>query len=370
MNKHTLSSEQIPPRPNLSRRQCLAFIASGLLAAGCAPASQVPANTGQHASTPTVTALQRGALQPIHVRNAGHIKSLTTLTPEGVAVAWSPTGSVLAIGSAENAIQVWDVATLKQLRTLQGHSDRVNRIRWSPDGRLLASASDDGTVRLWDGQRDIPRAVLQGPFASNTVLSVAWSPDSRRLVAGYGNGAVEIWDAATNTGHALLGQQATDLRTKAVWGIAWSPDGKWIISPQYDGILHVWKTESGGLSRTLHADDLPNDVQWRPDGRTFASSSDKGTVQLWEPATFSNRTTLTISGNNGWVYPLAWSPDGRLLAGGYQTGLIQIWDAGTGTGIHTWQGHTDRVWDLAWSPDGRLIASASKDETVRLWGTT
>lgn len=375
LHKHTHTIETAHPlEQRFSRRRFLECLVLVVITAGCASTPQPntvsgPRATASNVSSPTPS-FQRAALQPIRADNVQRVKSLATLDVGGqlaLAVAWSPSGNMLAVGGTSGAVQLWDIATLKNKMVLQGHSDQVNRIHWSPDGRLLATASSDGTVRLWDGQRYTLWAVLQGS-ADKPALSISWSPDSKRLAVGYGEGSVEVWNVDTRQGQILLGPQSANIRTKAVWGIAWSPDGRWIISPQYDGIIHVWEAGSGKLVRTLPPDDLPNDVRWSPDGHTLASSSDKGTVQLWQPGTFKNTATLADNGGNGWVYPLAWSPDNRLLVGGYATGQVLIWDVDTKKALNAWTDHTRQVWDVAWSPDERLIASASKDGTVRLWG--
>ena len=73
----------------------------------------------------------------------GHGKGVTT-------VAFSRDGKLLASGSTDNTIRIWDVAAKRELRTLAGHTSNVESIDFSPDGRLLASASDDGATFLWD----------------------------------------------------------------------------------------------------------------------------------------------------------------------------------------------------------------------------
>ena len=65
-------------------------------------------------------------------------------------VAISSGGQLIASGSNDKTIRLWDVTTGSHKSTLEGHSDSVVAVTFSPDGRLIASGSNDGTVRLWD----------------------------------------------------------------------------------------------------------------------------------------------------------------------------------------------------------------------------
>ena len=66
------------------------------------------------------------------------------------AVVFSPDGQLLASGSLDRTVRLWDTATGASRGTLEGHSGCVNAVVFSPDGQLLASGSYDHTVRLWD----------------------------------------------------------------------------------------------------------------------------------------------------------------------------------------------------------------------------
>src|SRR5690349_2060502 len=65
-------------------------------------------------------------------------------------VAFDPAGKVLASGSNDQTIRLWDITNGQLLRTLEGHEKNVLSVAFDPTGRLLATGSDDQTVKLWD----------------------------------------------------------------------------------------------------------------------------------------------------------------------------------------------------------------------------
>jgi WD40 repeat protein len=110
------------------------------------------------------------------------------------AVAISPDGKTLAVGTENKVVKLWDVETSQERTPLRGHADIIHGLAYSADGTMLATASMDKAVKLWDTASGKELATLEGHTMA--VKCVAFSPDGRTLASGSWDGTAKVWDVS------------------------------------------------------------------------------------------------------------------------------------------------------------------------------
>ncbi|MCP4398358.1 MAG: hypothetical protein GY801_13810 [bacterium] len=298
------------------------------------------------------------AQKPELVVQIGHTDNVNT-------VAFSPDGRMLASGSADHTIKLWEVQTGQELRTLAGHDDIVESVAFSPDGQTLASGSHDNTIKLWDIQTGQNLRTLTGH--NNRVYSVVFSPDGQTLASGSDDNTIKLWDIRTRKElHTLIGHDSV------VSSVAFSPDGQMLASGSFDTTITLWEVQTGRILRTLtRRSHEVTSVAFSPDGQMLASGSADDTITLWDVQTGQALRTMIGHADEVVVSELmvsvAFSPDGQTLAGGSFDHTIKLWEVRTGQALRTLTGHNGKVYSVAFSPDGQMLASGSVDNTIKLW---
>ncbi len=193
-------------------------------------------------------------------------------------LGFAPRSDLLVVAGAGGRLVTYDPEARRVVSRLRGHSDAVWSPAFSRDGRLMATGSYDDTVRLWDlatgRQVGEPIAVPTG------VGDVSLSPDGKRLAITTWPG-VEIVSVASRRPVAELSGDETDYDFAR-----FTPDGGRIIGTSIKGWTRLWSSGTGRpVSRILggHAGAVTS-ASLSPDGRTLASGGTDGTVRLYDVA--------------------------------------------------------------------------------------
>lgn len=225
-------------------------------------------------------------------------------------------GGLLASGSYDKKVRLWDIKTGCCVKTLAGHTNGILAVSFSPDGTILASGCYDQTVRIWDVE----------------------TGNCLRILEGHTNGA---------------------------WSVSFTPDGQTLAVGSYC-VVKLWDIATGRCLKTLpgHLDSVLS-VSFSPNGEIIASGSEDLTVRLWDAKT--GECIKILRGHNSWVESVAFSPDGKILASGGSEGILKIWDVATGNCLQTSGDNLTGIWSLAFSPNNQILAIGSTDPTIKLW---
>jgi WD40 repeat protein len=265
------------------------------------------------------------------------------------AIAFSPDNKLIATGSDDYTIQLWDPRTGRaELRLNEPDSgvrspgvypdgQRVFSLSFSPDGRILASAGDiikdnllaGGQVSLWEiPSGKLLRTIVVNRDTSTYTTSVTFTLDGKGLVTGvarvHGKGEISQWNAQTGALERKWKPNASGIHS-----VTFSPDGQFLVAGCSDATIKFLDSQTWELRRTLQgAMYRVFSLSISPDGETLASCvgpnlpAINGQFELLLKVHLLDRQTGQPSvmsvGHRSLVTAVAFSPDGEHLASGNQ----------------------------------------------------
>ncbi|KAK4164225.1 WD40-repeat-containing domain protein [Cladorrhinum sp. PSN259] len=186
----------------------------------------------------------------------GHMAGVSCL-------AWAPDSNTLATGADDKAIRLWDRitgspahavggeggrGTTRGGRTgkgpLLGHHNYIYSLAFSPKGNILASGSYDEAVFLWDVRAG--RLMRSLPAHSDPVSGIGFCRDGTLVVSCSTDGLIRIWD--TSTGQCLRTLVHED--NPAVTNVCFSPNGLFVLAFNLDNSIRLWDYVKGSVKKT------------------------------------------------------------------------------------------------------------------------
>eukprot|EP01126_Amoeba_proteus_P048358 TRINITY_DN5586_c0_g2_i4.p1 TRINITY_DN5586_c0_g2~~TRINITY_DN5586_c0_g2_i4.p1 ORF type:complete len:481 (-),score=152.33 TRINITY_DN5586_c0_g2_i4:132-1574(-) len=199
-----------------------------------------------------------------------------------MCVNFNPKGSLLATGSFDHTVRLWDLSSGCCKSLLYAHDDVVVSAQFDGNGAHLVTAGFDGVVRIWEVKTRKLIKCLPVTSPDIPVCFANWSPNSKFILVGSFDGTWKLLDAEkvaivrTYTGHVF-----DDYCLFASFSLT---GNKSIISGSADGTVCIWDIGSSELLQKLEGHtDVVVAVAAHPTENLIASGALDGdkTVRLW-----------------------------------------------------------------------------------------
>jgi eukaryotic-like serine/threonine-protein kinase len=327
-----------------------------------------------------------------------------------LSLSVSPDGAMLAAGSRDRYLRIFDARTLDVRHELLGHNAEVQDARFSPDIASLWSVDTNGAMQEWD-LRPPPAGPAASPMVlrghTNLVHPIAISETRRQAVLGSWDRSISVH--SLETGAKVAGVTVDSL----VIDLALSPDESLIVSREFEHLVRVWDARTlAPVASFPHQTHRLDQAHFDSTGRRFVldlypeddtilvAHIDTASVTREPLSALSQFEGPTIDHATGvFMHVVQLPPQFRLVVQSYRDGQvrfttparrtaveafsfspdrarfavqgiddkIRIFDTRTFALQRTLVGHTREVLDTVFSPDGTRLFSADLTGVIRVW---
>ncbi|MBU3917280.1 WD40 repeat domain-containing protein, partial [bacterium] len=155
---------------------------------------------------------------------------------------FSPDGKMIAAGSEDKSVIIWDTDSGKRVAHLTGHTSNIIDLVFNPNQSHLATAGADGTILIWDLRTYKQEHKLKGSQLS--ITSIDYSPNGHVLASGSADSSIQLWDTLTHQPLKLLKGHK-----KSINALRFHPAKNFLVSASNDLSIRWWNIETGRVMR-------------------------------------------------------------------------------------------------------------------------
>jgi F-box/WD-40 domain protein MET30 len=271
---------------------------------------------------------------------------------------------LLATGSYDSTIKIWDIDTGEEIRTLKGHTSGIRCLQF--DETKLISGSIDRTIKVWNWRTGACISTYTGH--SNGVIGLHF--DGSVLASGSADKTVKIWNFEDKSKFTLRGH------TDWVNAVRVDAPSRTLLSASDDLTLRLWDLDSKSIIKTFEGHvgqvqqvvTLPHDFDFE-EVETEDHDDDVSSTTSTPPQPSGRQaSTEPILEPYGPGFTTCDRPlPPRYVLTCALDNTIRLWNTYTGKCLRTYFGHVEGVWGLA--ADSLRVVSGAQDRMIKVWDT-
>lgn len=242
---------------------------------------------------------------------------------------------------------------------VQSHNSFVLSIAISHDNKIIASGSHDKFIRIWNLQEKRQEFYLEGHKSS--VLALSFTPDGKKLISGSKDSMIIVWNLKKRCKQCEFKGNLGE-----IWGLAVTINNDIVLSASNDGSVIAWNIDNlSEISKLNGHEDSAICIVISNNGEFCISGSSDKSLIIWDLETFKQKGKLL--GHRDGVCAVSLSKDNKKALSGSADMTIRIWDIESMSQSIIIQAHENIVRSVAISSDGSFAVSASYDKLIRVW---
>jgi WD40 repeat protein len=282
-------------------------------------------------------------------------------------IAISPDLPIVATGSEDTTIRLWNIDTGEGLGILKGHQQSIDTLVFHPhQSGLLYSSGKDGLIKLWNINTAAELISIDSQQAKINALAI--SPDGQLLLSASRDRTIKIWYLGLTDEESIDNLITLKHHQLSVNAIAFNPIESEIkfASVSSDRRVILWGMESKTPLCILNAHtQAVKTLAFSPDGKLLATAGDDGSIHIWDLE--HRQLTQTLSAHRWTISGLAFGTDGKTLISASWDGNIKFWQIDTEREIEYLTAHESEVLAIDICRSRGYIVTASRDRTAKIW---